>query len=92
MPASNKTTRTIQFRVKDVRFYHNGVIISNNSPLPVLLQANGVALCIDNQKNGTRGETIFHHAMPGFVQLQRWQDESHRWFNWGEETLHLYQR
>ena len=67
MPASNKTTRTVQFRVKDVRFYHNGVIISNNSPLPVLLQANGVALCIDNQKNGTRGETIFHHAMPGNI-------------------------
>jgi len=63
MPASNKTTRTVQFRVKDVRFYHNGMIVSNNSPLPLLLQANGVVLCIDNQKNGTRGETIFHHAM-----------------------------
>jgi hypothetical protein len=67
MPASNRRTRTVQFRVQDVRFYKNGLILSNSSPLHVLSQADGVALCIDNQKNGTRGETIFQHALPGRI-------------------------
>ena len=65
MPAANRRTRTVQFRVQDVKFYKNGFIVPNNSPLHVLVQSDGVALCIDNQKNGTRGETIFQHALPG---------------------------
>ena len=65
MPAANRRTRTVQFRVQDVKFYKNGFIVPNNSPLHVLVQADGVALCIDNQKNGTRGETIFQHALTG---------------------------
>ena len=64
MPAANRKTRTVQFRVKDVRFYVNGIIIPNTAPLQTLMQANGVALCIDNQKNGTRGETVHQHALP----------------------------
>ena len=67
MPASNRRTRTVQFRVQDVKFYKNGLILPNNSPLQVLYQADGVALCIDNQKNGTRGETIHQHALQGSI-------------------------
>ena len=67
MPAANKRTRTVQFRVKDIRFYRQGHILPNTAPLHVLLQADGVALRIDNQKNGTRGETIHQHALPGNI-------------------------
>ena len=65
MPASNRRTRTVQFRVLDVRFYKNGIIIPNTAPLCLLVQADGVSLCISNQKNGTRGETIHQHALLG---------------------------
>lgn len=64
MPRPERCTRTIQFRVQDVRFYRDGIIIPNNAPATVLAQADGVALCISNQKNGTRGETIHHHRLP----------------------------
>jgi hypothetical protein len=67
MPRTSRRTRTVQFRVSDVRFYRNGLLLPNSSPLHVLLQADGVSLCIDNQKNGTRGETNHHHALPGTV-------------------------
>ena len=64
MPVRTRRTRTVQFRVSDITFYSNGLVISNRSPLSVLLQADGVAMCISNQKNGTRGETIHQHALP----------------------------
>ena len=67
MPARSRRTRTVQFRVQDVKFYRNGLIVPNTSSLQALMAADGVALCIDNQKNGTRGETIFQHSLPGNV-------------------------
>ena len=65
MPSSTRKTRTVQFRVQDVTFYRNGLVIPTTAPLHSLLEADGVALCISNQKNGTRGETIYHHALRG---------------------------
>lgn len=65
MPSSARKTRTVQFRVQDVTFYKDGFVIPTTAPLHSLLGADGVALCISNQKNGTRGETIFHHALRG---------------------------
>lgn len=65
MPSSSRKTRTVQFRVMDVTFYRDGCVIPCSAPLDSLMTADGVALCISNQKNGTRGETIFHHALPG---------------------------
>ena len=65
MPALNRQTRTVQFRVKDVKFYRNGLLIPNTSTLSLFTQSGGVALCINHQKNGTRGETIYQHAFPG---------------------------
>ena len=65
LPPANRRTRTIQFRGQEVVFHHGGLIIPNGSPLPALLQAAGVALRIDNQKNGTQGETTYKHTLPG---------------------------
>ena len=65
IPAANRRTRTFQFRVQDVTFYHQGRIIRNMLSLVQLMTANGVALCIDNQKNGTHGEIIYQHCLPG---------------------------
>ena len=50
-----------------MRFCKDGFLLDSASPLDVLLRADGVALCISNQKNGTRGETIHHHALPGNI-------------------------
>ena len=58
-------TRTVKFWIGEVTFYKGGWVIPNDAPLDTLLQAGGVALCIDNQKNDTHGETIHHHALPG---------------------------
>lgn len=65
MPAANRRTRTIQFRVRDVTFYKNNLVVPNTAPLHALLSADGVSLCISNQKNGTRGETIHQHFLRG---------------------------
>ncbi|KAL7543039.1 hypothetical protein ACHAXR_012341 [Thalassiosira sp. AJA248-18] len=67
MPALNRVTRTVQFRLSDVRFWRQGILIPNNSHIAILMQADGVSLCIDNQKNGTRGETVHQHALPGNI-------------------------
>ena len=65
MPALNRQTRTVQFRVKDMKFYKNSLLIPNTPPLSLIAQSDGVTLCISNQKNGTQGETIYQHALPG---------------------------
>ena len=57
-------TRTQQFRVGDARFYSDGKIIPNRSPLPALLAADRARLKIDNQKNGARGQVVAHEAIP----------------------------
>ena len=45
-------------------FYHGGLIIPKLAPLQPLLQADGVALYNNNQKNGTCGETTYQQALP----------------------------
>ena len=65
MPASNRRTRTVQFRLCDVTFYRLGAVLPLTAPLESLLSATGVTLNIDNQKNGTRGETIHQHRLVG---------------------------
>jgi len=62
-PQASKTTRTQQFRLCDIVFYHQSQPLSmttffNNPTLPDL-----VRLRIDNQKNGRRGQIIAHHAI-----------------------------
>ena len=55
--------RTRQFRARDVTFFDSrGIIIPNNSPLSLLLQAKDATLHISNQKNGTRGSLVNNEA------------------------------
>jgi hypothetical protein len=64
MPRRNVRTRTEQFRVQDVTFRRNGLVVPNTSPLAKLELAESVTLYLDNQKNGQRGATIHHTACP----------------------------
>jgi hypothetical protein len=64
MPKRNVQTRTIQFRVQDVTFRKNGIVLPNTTPRLPLEQADSVTLYLDNQKNGQRGATIHHTACP----------------------------
>jgi hypothetical protein len=66
MPKANVRTRTVQFRVKDVTFRQNGLVLPHTSSLQQLLHAESVTLFIDNQKNGQRGATIHHTSCPGW--------------------------
>ena len=56
-------TRTKQFKVKDVGFFKDGVILPRRSPLPILVTADQCTLKITNQKNGRMGETISHETV-----------------------------
>jgi hypothetical protein len=60
MPRRTVRTRTLQFRVQDVTFRQDGLVLPNTTPLDQLLQADSVTLYLDNQKNGERGATIHH--------------------------------
>ncbi len=61
----NGQRRTQQFRLQDIRFFTKDRAI----PLEQLHQDKDqvalVALTIDNQKNGRRGEVLSHHALAG---------------------------
>jgi hypothetical protein len=60
MPQNNVRTQTIQFRVQDITFPHNGVPLPNT--LPFLQLSN-------TQKNGERGATIHHTSCPTWFCL-----------------------
>jgi hypothetical protein len=60
-------TRTKQFRVKDVGFFKNGVILPRRSRLDILITADQGTLKITNQKNGRMGETITHETVKDAV-------------------------
>jgi hypothetical protein len=63
MPTGNRRTRTVQFQCKDVRLWRLGQLLDHTAPLEHLLQADGVTLHIDNQKNRQRGQTVHHSAV-----------------------------
>lgn len=69
IPATNRPTRTTQFRRRDVTFWklHNNQRrkLSPNAPLPDLLAADAVTLKLDNQKNSVRNATLDHERVPG---------------------------
>jgi len=54
---------TVPFRVGDVTFRKDNRILPLNSPLELLLQADSAVLCISNQKNGEKGQTIHQDAL-----------------------------
>jgi len=57
-----KDKLTVPFRVADVTFRRRNRIIPVDSPIEDLLQADSATLCIANQKNGQKGQTIHHEA------------------------------
>jgi hypothetical protein len=65
MPSQKRRTRTVQFRLQDVRFWKDGLLLPLDSPQDTLMQADGVTLVIDNQKNGVRGAVLHQYAAGG---------------------------
>jgi hypothetical protein len=63
MPTGNRRTCTVQFRCQDVRLWRLGQLLDHTAPLEHLLQADGVTLHIDNNKNGQRGQTVHHSTV-----------------------------
>jgi len=58
-------TRTQQFRVGDITFRRHGKVISNTADIRTLLSADEATMCISNQKNGKKGQSIHHEAFDG---------------------------
>ncbi len=65
MLVQNRKTQTVQLRASNVHFYQHGMLIPNMATRENLMQADGVELCMDDQKNGTRGECVHIHVLPG---------------------------
>lgn len=55
-----RLTRTVQFRVQDVRFWRKEELLPHTATFADLSKADSATLWIDNQKNGQRGDTIHH--------------------------------
>jgi integrase len=65
---SSGTTQTVRLRKQDVKLWRGGFIIPNDSPLPVLLTADAVTICLENQKNGNKN-AVLHHTDSGDTVL-----------------------
>jgi len=61
-PTRNKKRRkrTIPLRKCDVMLLRDGTPLSREAPLHEMLTANGATICLENQKNGHKDETIYH--------------------------------
>jgi hypothetical protein len=66
MPSPGTITRTVQFRMKDVRLWRNGFLLDNYAPRAKLMTADAVTLYLENQKNGQKGATIHHTLVAGW--------------------------
>jgi integrase len=65
---SSEPRQTVPLRKQDVRLWRGRFIIPNDSPLPVLLTADAVTLCLENQKNGHKN-AVLHHTCSGDALL-----------------------
>jgi hypothetical protein len=63
LPPGHRTTRTVQFRVCDIRFWQGQTLLPPTSDAAILAAASSVTLIIDNQKNGQRGDVIHQEAV-----------------------------
>ena len=54
--------RTIPLRKRDVVLLRDGVPLNKEAPLHVLLTATGCTICLENQKNGYKNQTLYHDA------------------------------
>jgi hypothetical protein len=57
---SREKRRTIPLRKKDIRLWRAGTILPNDSPLDVLISADSVTICLENQKNGHKNALLHH--------------------------------
>ena len=62
LPPEHRTTRTVQFRLCDIRFWQGQTLLPLNSDAAILAAASSVTLTMDNQKNGQRGDIIHQEA------------------------------
>ena len=67
LPPAHVTTRTIQLRVCDTRFWQGQTLLPRTSDASTLAATTSVTLMIDNQKNGHRGDTIHQELRHGFL-------------------------
>jgi hypothetical protein len=65
---SRETRQTIPLRKQDIRLWRNGYIIPNDSSHDVLLTADAVTICLENQKNGQK-HSVLHHTCSGDAAL-----------------------
>ena len=63
--AGRKTRRTVPLRKQDIRLWKDGRPIPDNAPLETMNSADGVRICLENQKNGRKGATLYHTATGG---------------------------
>ena len=63
LPSENRTTRTVQFRLCDFRFWQGQTLLPLNSATAILEAASSVTLTMDNQKNGSRGDILHQEAV-----------------------------
>jgi hypothetical protein len=54
--------RTIPLRKKDVKLFRNGLMLSPESDLAVLLAADSASINLENQKNGQKNATLSHSS------------------------------
>ena len=52
--------RTIPLRKCDINLLRDGVPLDRDAPLEVLLSATGCTICLENQKNGVKNQTLYH--------------------------------
>jgi hypothetical protein len=69
-PTNSRPTRTTQFRLKDVTFWHHQtdgthVRLPFDAPADSILLAKAVTLTLDNQKNSERDSTLHHDEVQG---------------------------
>ena len=60
LPLEHRTTRTVQFRICDIRFWQGQTLLPPNSDAAILAAASSVTLIVDNQKRAT-----WRHYPPG---------------------------
>jgi len=53
---------TIPLRKCDVALLQNSIPLDKEAPLDVLLTATGCTICLENQKNGVKDQTVYHDS------------------------------
>jgi len=63
-PTQNKKQKkcTIPLRKCNVALLRNGIPLDKEAPLSVLLTVTGCTICLENQKNGVKDQTLYHDS------------------------------